>query len=440
MSQRPTIGLISLGCPKALVDSQIIINQLNAEGYRIVPSYDEAQLVIVNTCGFINPAVEESLHAIGEALQENGRVIVTGCLGSHPERIRAVHPAVLAISGAHAYEEVLQAVHEHLPPPAYEVHHDLVPPSHLSLTPRHYAYIKISEGCHHDCSFCIIPTLRGPLHSRPITEILREAETLVEHGVKELLIIAQDTASYGRDLGHQRDFYQGRPLRSDLLDLCRALADLDVWIRLHYVYPYPHVDAIIPLMAEGLILPYLDIPLQHADPEILRAMRRPAAMEKTLERIEAWRRICPDLSIRSSFIVGFPGETEEHFQHLLDFIDAAAINRAGCFTYSPVEGAAANALPHAVPEEVKEERRARFMQRQAAISAQLLAEKIGDILPVLVDETAPAEHRATARSAYDAPEIDGVVYIDEIDGIAPGDMLHVEIEDADEHDLYARPA
>jgi ribosomal protein S12 methylthiotransferase len=430
------IGFVSLGCPKALVDSERILTQLRAEGYAIVPSYDEADLVVVNTCGFIDAAVEESLDAIGEALTENGRVIVTGCLGERPATIQTRHPAVLAVTGAHAYEEVLGVVHKHLPPP-HDPFLDLLPPQGIRLTPRHYAYLKISEGCNHRCTFCIIPSLRGDLASRPIGEVMTEAERLVAAGVREILVISQDTSAYGVDLKYRTGFWGGRPLRSRFQDLVRALGELGIWIRLHYVYPYPHVDEVIPLMAEGKILPYLDIPFQHANSRILKAMKRPGDAEGILERIHDWRAVCPVLTLRSTFIVGFPGETEEEFQELLDFLAAAQLDRAGCFEYSPIEGAAANTLPEPVPDEVKAERRQRFMETQAAISAVRLRAKIGRTETVLVDEV--VAEGAVARSRADAPEIDGQVFLDGATHLRPGDFVEVIFEDADEHDLWATP-
>jgi len=436
----PKIGFVSLGCPKALVDSERILTELRGGGYALSDSYAGADLVVVNTCGFIDEARQESLDAIGEALAENGKVIVTGCLGAQAHEILDRHPQVLAVTGPHAYAEVVAAVHEHLPPPAPRAHDpyvDLLPPQGLRLTPPHYAYLKISEGCNHRCSFCIIPSLRGDLVSRPIGEVLTEAEALVDAGVRELLVISQDTSAYGVDVKYRTGFHGGRPLRTDLLTLSRALGELGVWVRLHYVYPYPHVDALIPLMADGLLLPYLDVPLQHASPHILKAMRRPAHVENTLERIHAWRGICPDLAIRSTFIVGFPGETEADFEALLEFLDQAQLDRVGCFAYSPVAGAAANALPGAVPEPVKQERLARFMERQATISARRLHDKIGRVIEVLVDEV--GDEGVIARSYADAPEIDGVVHLSDAEGVAVGDVLLVEVEDADEHDLYAVP-
>ena len=426
-AEQPAVGFISLGCPKALVDSERILTQINADGYAITDRYDDADLVIVNTCGFINEAVAESLNTISEALRQNGKVIVTGCLGVKPEIIRARCPDVLAITGPQAYESVMSAVHEHLPKPTHNPYLDLIPPAGLKLTPRHYAYLKIAEGCDHHCTFCIIPDLRGRLVSRPADAVLKEAQNLVKLGVKELLVVSQDTSAYGADRG-------ARGIHA----LARELGKLDAWVRLHYVYPYPDVDDLIPLMAEGRILPYLDIPLQHASPRILKAMRRPGNRERTLERIRRWREICPDLALRSTFIVGFPGETEADFEELLAFIEEADINRAGCFAYSPVEGAAANALPDQIPEDIKQERLQRFMAAQEAVSARLLADKVGSVLPVLIDAVDADNLAATGRTPYDAPEIDGVVHISDIDGIKPGDIIHVEIEDSDAHDLYGR--
>ena len=426
-AEQPAVGFISLGCPKALVDSERILTQINADGYAITDRYDDADLVIVNTCGFINEAVAESLNTISEALRQNGKVIVTGCLGVKPEIIRARCPDVLAITGPQAYESVMSAVHEHLPKPAHNPYLDLIPPAGLKLTPRHYAYLKIAEGCDHHCTFCIIPDLRGRLVSRPADAVLKEAQNLVKLGVKELLVVSQDTSAYGADRG-------ARGIHA----LARELGKLDAWVRLHYVYPYPDVDDLIPLMAGGGILPYLDIPLQHASPRILKAMRRPGNRERTLERIRRWREICPDLALRSTFIVGFPGETEVDFEELLAFIEEADINRAGCFAYSPVEGAAANALPDQIPEDIKQERLQRFMAAQEAVSARLLADKVGSVLPVLIDAVDADKLAATGRTPYDAPEIDGVVHISDIDGIKPGDIVHVEIEDSDAHDLYGR--
>ena len=433
MGADPRIGFISLGCPKATVDSERILTRLRAEGYAIVPDYAGADLVVVNTCGFIDSAVEESLEAIGEALAENGRVIVTGCLGARAETVLEAWPQVLAVTGPHAYEEVMAAVHEHLPPPD-DPHTSLLPPGGLKLTPRHYAWLKISEGCNHRCTFCIIPSLRGDLVSRPAGEVLEEAEALVAAGVRELLVVSQDTSAYGVDRRYATSFWGGRPVKTRLVDLARHLGGLGAWVRLHYVYPYPHVDELIPLMAEGRILPYLDVPLQHAHPAILKAMKRPAAAEDSLRRIEAWRAACPDLTIRSTFIVGFPGETEAEFQTLLEFLEAAQLDRVGCFPYSPVAGAAANALPGQVPEEVRQERLERFMEVQARISAGRLRAKVGRRLRVLVD--AVDEEGAVARSAADAPEIDGLVFI-EGEGFEVGQWLDVQVTDSSEHDLWA---
>ena len=434
-TQVPKVGFVSLGCPKALVDSERILTELRREGYQVSPSYQDADLVVVNTCGFIDAAKAESLEAIGEALAENGRVIVTGCMGAQPEDIRAAHPAVLAVTGPQAYEQVMAAVHTHLPPVAHDPYLDLVPPQGIKLTPRHYAYLKISEGCNHRCSFCIIPSMRGDLVSRPAGEVLGEAERLVGAGVKELLVISQDTSAYGVDLKYRTDFWNGRPVRTRLTELARALGSLGAWVRLHYVYPYPHVDEVIPLMAEGLVLPYLDVPLQHGSPRILKLMKRPAATEGTLERLRVWRSICPELTLRSTFIVGFPGETETDFQQLLDFLEQAQLDRVGAFTYSPVAGATANALADPVPEAVKEERYARLMEHQARISAARLQDKIGRTIDVLID--AVDADGPIGRSASDAPEIDGVVYIDDAPGLKPGDKVRVVVTDADEHDLYA---
>ena len=430
----PRVGFVSLGCPKALVDSEGILTQLRAEGYDIAPTYEGSDLVVVNTCGFIDAAVQESLDAIGEALAQNGKVIVTGCLGAKGDVVKQAHPKVLAVTGPHATAEVMDAVHEHLPKP-HDPFTDLVPPQGIRLTPRHYAYLKISEGCNHRCTFCIIPSMRGDLVSRPVGDVMKEAENLVRAGVKELLVISQDTSAYGVDVKYRTGFWGGKPLRTRMTELCRALGELGVWVRLHYVYPYPHVDEVIPLMAEGKILPYLDVPFQHAAPRILKLMKRPAAAEKNLERIRAWREACPDITIRSTFIAGFPGETEAEFEELLAFLREARLDRVGCFAYSPVEGARANELPGALPEEVREDRRARFMQVQARISRERLAEKVGRTLEVLVDEALPG--RANARSQADAPEIDGVVRVKGTRGARPGDLLRVRITSADEHDLEA---
>jgi ribosomal protein S12 methylthiotransferase len=436
----PRVGFISLGCPKALVDSEQILTQLRAEGYEISPTYDAADLVVVNTCGFIDSAVEESLDAIGEALAENGKVIVTGCLGAKEDGnvIKQAHPQVLAVTGPHALPEVMSAIHAHLPQP-HDPFTSLIPPQGIRLTPKHYAYIKISEGCNHRCTFCIIPSMRGDLVSRPIHQVLQEAENLVNAGVKELLIISQDTSAYGVDVKYRTGFWQGRPIKTRLTELASALGEFGVWVRLHYVYPYPHVDEVIPLMAEGKILPYLDVPLQHASTRVLKAMKRPASAENNLARIQRWREICPDITLRSTFIVGFPGETEAEFEELLQFLQAARLNRVGCFKYSPVDGAAANALPGAVAEAVKQERLERFMQLQEAISRELLTEKIGRSMTVLVDHV--EDDQAIARSSADAPEIDGVVYISNPpDALLAGDRITVTITDSDAHDLYADAA
>ncbi|MDV3242295.1 MAG: 30S ribosomal protein S12 methylthiotransferase RimO [Methylocaldum sp.] len=433
----PCIGFVSLGCPKALVDSERILTKLRAEGYSLVPTYKDADLVVVNTCGFIDAAVEESLDAIGEALKENGKVIVTGCLGVRESEIRSRHPQVLKVTGAHAYEEVVEAVHEHLPP-LHDPFVDLVPPEGVKLTPRHYAYLKISEGCNHRCTFCIIPSLRGDLVSRPIGDVMAEAERLVSAGVKELLVVSQDTSAYGIDLKYRTGFWGGRPLKTRFYDLAKALGEFGVWVRMHYVYPYPHVDEVIPLMAEGKILPYLDIPFQHASARILKLMKRPAAAEDVLARIAEWRNICPEITLRSTFIVGFPGETEADFEQLLAFLQEAQLDRVGCFTYSPVKGAVANELSDVVPEAVKEERLARFMEVQAQISADRLQSKIGLQEIVLVDEV--VEEGAVARSRTDAPEIDGQVFIDGATHLKVGDWVEVVLEDADDHDSWARLA
>jgi ribosomal protein S12 methylthiotransferase len=432
----PRVGFISLGCPKALVDSEQILTQLRAEGYEISSTYDAADLVVVNTCGFIDSAVEESLDAIGEALAENGKVIVTGCLGAKEDGniIKQAHPQVLAVTGPHALPEVMSAIHAHLPQP-HDPFTSLIPPHGIRLTPKHYAYIKISEGCNHRCTFCIIPSMRGDLVSRPIHQVLQEAENLVNAGVRELLIISQDTSAYGVDVKYRTGFWQGRPIKTRLTELASALGELGVWVRLHYVYPYPHVDEVIPLMAEGKILPYLDVPLQHASTRVLKAMKRPASAENNLARIQRWREICPDITLRSTFIVGFPGETEAEFEELLQFLQAARLNRVGCFKYSPVDGAAANALSGAVAEEIKQERLERFMQLQEAISHELLTEKIGRSMTVLVDHV--EDNQAIARSSADAPEIDGLVYISNPpDALQAGDRITVTITDSDAHDLY----
>jgi ribosomal protein S12 methylthiotransferase len=434
----PKVGFVSLGCPKALVDSERILTQLRAEGYAIAPSYANADLVVVNTCGFIDAAVEESLDAIGEALAENGRVIVTGCLGAKGDVVKQTHPQVLAVTGPHALEEVMQAVHAHLPRP-HDPYADLVPPAGIKLTPRHYAYLKISEGCNHRCTFCIIPSMRGDLVSRDIGQVMQEAENLVKSGVKELLVISQDTSAYGVDVKYRSGFWGGRPVKTHMTDLARALGSLGVWVRLHYVYPYPHVDEVIPLMSEGKILPYLDVPFQHASPRILKLMKRPASAEDTLKRIGRWRETCPDITLRSTFVVGFPGETEDDFRMLLDFLEAAQLDRVGAFAYSPVAGAAANALPDPVPEALKQERLARFMAAQAKISAARLRARVGRTCQVLVDAVR-ADGTAVARSSAEAPEIDGVVYIEDARGLKPGDFCRVRIARVREHDLWAVPA
>lgn len=432
--QQPRIGFVSLGCPKNLVDSERILTELRTEGYDVVPRYDDAELVIVNTCGFIDSAVQESLEAIGEALNENGKVIVTGCLGAKENQIREVHPKVLEITGPHSYEAVLEHVHQYVPKPTHNPFTSLVPEQGVKLTPKHYAYLKISEGCNHRCTFCIIPSMRGDLDSRPIGSVLDEAKRLVDAGVKELLVISQDTSAYGVDVKHRTGFWNGQPVKTSMISLCEQLSSLGVWVRLHYVYPYPHVDNVIPLMAEGKVLPYLDIPLQHASPKILKLMKRPGAVERTLERIKRWREICPQLTLRSTFIVGFPGETEEDFQMLLDFLSEAKLDRVGCFKFSPVEGAAANELADQVPEEVKEERFHRFMQLQQQISAQRLQDKVGHTLPVIIDEV--DDEGAIGRSMADAPEIDGVVYLNGETKLKVGDVVNVTIENVDEYDMW----
>ncbi len=429
------VGFVSLGCPKALVDSERILTQLRMDGYAIVPSYDDADIVVVNTCGFIDSAKQESLDAIGEALSENGKVIVTGCLGAQAELITKAHPKVLGVTGPHAYEQVVAQVHEYLPQTrTHDPYIDLVPPQGIKLTPRHYAYLKISEGCNHRCSFCIIPSMRGDLVSRPVGAVLDEAERLVKAGVKELLVISQDTSAYGVDTKYLTGFWQGRPVKASMQGLCEALADLGVWVRLHYVYPYPHVDKLIPLMADGKILPYLDIPFQHASLSVLKAMRRPAATEKSLQRIQQWRQVCPDLTIRSTFIVGFPGETEADFAELLEFLEEAQLDRVGCFQYSPVDGAQANALPNHVPDEVKQARWETFMATQQKISAQRLRQKIGREIAVLVD--AIDAEGIIGRSHADAPEIDGSVFVTADPAVSVGDIITVRVDDADEYDLY----
>jgi ribosomal protein S12 methylthiotransferase len=436
MSRRqPKVGFVSLGCPKALVDSERIITQLRAEGYEVAPSYDAADVVVVNTCGFIDSAVDESLDAIGEALEQNGKVIVTGCLGARPERILERHPKVLKVTGPQAYEDVLGAVHEHLPP-KHDPFVDLVPPQGIKLTPRHYAYLKISEGCNNKCSFCIIPSMRGLLVSRSIDDVLREGEKLARAGVKELLVISQDTSAYGVDLRYREAEWRGRKYQTRFLDLAKGLGELGIWVRMHYVYPYPHVDDVIPLMAERKVLPYLDIPFQHGSPAVLKRMKRPGMVEKTLNRINAWRAVCPDLTIRSTFIVGFPGETEAEFEELLAWLDEAQLDRVGAFKYSPVEGAAANDIAAHVPDDVQEERLARFMRKSAAISAARLANKVGQRLQVLVD--AHDGNTAIARSMADAPEIDGIVKIARGGKLRIGEFAEVEITGSSEHDLDAR--
>ncbi|MFC6329382.1 30S ribosomal protein S12 methylthiotransferase RimO [Alloalcanivorax gelatiniphagus] len=433
------VGFVSLGCPKALVDSERILTQLRTEGYQVTASYDDADVVVVNTCGFIDDAKAESLDAIGEALAENGKVIVTGCMGVEESVIRQAHPSVLAVTGPQQYEQVVGAVHQVVPPSRdHDPFVDLVPPQGIKLTPRHYAYLKISEGCNHKCSFCIIPSMRGKLDSRPVGDVLDEAERLVKAGVQELLVISQDTSAYGVDRKYQTGFWQGMPVKTRMLELCQALGQLGAWVRLHYVYPYPHVDDIIPMMAEGHILPYLDIPFQHASPRILKAMKRPAHAENSLERIRRWREICPDITLRSTFIVGFPGETDDDFERLLDWLEEAQLDRVGCFTYSPVDGAAANALPDPVDEDLALERQERFMNVQARISADKLQRKIGRTLEVLVDEAGP--DGALARTQGDAPEIDGQVHLPGVADLRPGQRLKVIVEDADDHDLWARPA
>ena len=426
------IGFVSLGCPKALVDSERILTQLKTEGYEIAPDYDQADMVVINTCGFIDSAVQESLDTIGEALNENGKVIVTGCLGADSDKVLAAYPEVLAVSGAHAYEEVMSAVHKHLPAP-HDPYTDLVPPQGIKLTPKHYAYLKISEGCNHSCSFCIIPSMRGKLSSYPIGDVLQEAENLANAGVKELLVVSQDTSAYGLDTKYRTGFWQGRPIKTHIQQLTEALGDLGIWVRMHYVYPYPHVDNLIPLMAEGKILPYLDIPFQHASPSLLKAMKRPAHAEKIITRLQQWREICPDIVVRSTFITGFPGETEEDFQMLLDFLQEAQLDRVGCFTYSPVDGASANDLANPVPDELKEERLERFMEVQADISTSKLAKRVGTRMVVLTDDT--EDNLTIARSYADAPEIDGQVLIEGIE-LEPGQFVEVDITNSSQHDLW----
>ena len=433
-SSRPTVGIVSLGCPKALVDSERILTRLRAQGYAISPSYDGADVVLVNTCGFLDSARAESLEAIGEAISENGRVIVTGCLGAEADLVRAAHPKVLAVTGPHQYEAVVDAVNAALPP-KHDPFLDLVPESGLRLTPRHYAYLKISEGCDNRCSFCIIPKLRGDLVSRPVHHVLLEAEKLVKAGVKELLVVSQDTSAYGVDVKYEPKTWRGREWRTKFIDLCRGLSELDAWVRLHYVYPYPHVDEVIGLMAEGKILPYLDIPFQHAAPSVLKAMKRPAHQAKALDRVKAWRQACPDLAVRSTFIVGFPGETEEDFQFLLDWLSEAEIDRLGCFKYENVASADSAKLPNHVPEEVKDERWHRLMAHQKAISAKRMDEKIGRVIDVVIDEV-DAEG-ATGRSIWDAPEIDGAVFLDGETGVAVGERVRARVIEAEDYDLVA---
>ncbi len=435
LTSPPKIGFISLGCPKALVDSEQILTRLRAEGYDITPDYEDAELVVVNTCGFIDSAVEESLDAIGEALHENGKVIVTGCLGARGDTVLKHHPQVLAVTGPHALGEVMQAIHSHIPKP-HDPFTDLVPAAGIKLTPQHYAYLKISEGCNHRCSFCIIPALRGDLLSRPANEVMREADALVQSGVKELLVVSQDTSAYGVDVKYRTEFWGGRPIKTRLTELAQALGELGIWIRLHYVYPYPHVDEIIPLMAEGKILPYLDVPLQHASPHILKAMKRPANIENTLQRIQGWREVCPDITLRSTFITGFPGESEQDFDELLQFLTEAQLDRVGAFTYSAVDGASANNLPNPVDEEIKQDRLERLMALQEKISAEKLAAKVGQQITVLVDGYSD-DGLLLARSAADAPEVDGVVILDGIEETKPGEFLKVTVTGATEHDLIA---
>ncbi len=441
MQNTPKVGFVSLGCPKAGSDSERILTQLRAEGYEISNSYEQSDLVVVNTCGFIDSAVQESLDAIGEALNKNGKVIVTGCLGAKKDVVTDAHPSVLAVTGPHALEEVMGHVHTHLPKP-HDPFADLVPPQGIRLTPKHYAYLKISEGCNHRCSFCIIPSMRGDLVSRPIGDVLNEAESLVNAGVSEILVISQDTSAYGVDMKFRKGFWNGRPVRTHMTELSKSLGELGVWVRLHYVYPYPHVDDVIPLMAEGAILPYLDVPFQHASPRVLKTMKRPASSENNLARIKAWRDICPEIAIRSTFIVGFPGETEDDFKMLLDFMEEAQLDRVGCFAYSAVDGAAANALPDPVAEEIKQERLSRFMEVQERISAAKVAAKIGSLQTVLVDELTEDDNGnviAIARTKADAPDIDGIVYLQDGEGLNPGDFVDVQIVDAQGHDLIGAP-
>ena len=438
-----TVGFVSLGCPKASADSEQILTRLRAEGYEISNTYKGADLVVVNTCGFIDAAIEESLDTIGEALAENGRVIVTGCLGAKGNIVRETHPKVLAVTGPHATQEVMDAVHLHLPPRLPNEHDpfvDLVPPQGIRLTPPHYAYLKISEGCNHRCTFCIIPSMRGDLVSRPVGDVLREAEILAKAGVKELLVISQDTSAYGVDVKYRTGFWGGKPVKTKLYDLCKALGEFGIWVRLHYVYPYPNVDDLIPLMKEGKILPYLDVPFQHASTRILKLMKRPASAEKVLDRVAAWRKEVPELTIRSTFITGFPGETEAEFNELLDFLDEAQLDRVGAFAYSPVDGAMANALPDAVPEKLREQRRMRLMQHQEDISTQRLEARIGRRITVLVDDVEDEGATVIARSMGDAPEIDGLVYITDGEHLEIGEFAEVDVTDCDVHDLYAKLA
>lgn len=436
VSDSKKVGFVSLGCPKALVDSERILTQLRIDGYDIVPTYEDADIVVVNTCGFIDSAKAESLEAIGEAISENGKVIVTGCMGVEAQKIRDTHPQVLSVTGPQAYEEVVSAVHQYVPQTKpHDPFIDLIPAQGIKLTPKHYAYLKISEGCNHRCSFCIIPSMRGDLVSRPIGDVLEEAERLVNSGVNELLVISQDTSAYGVDLKYRTGFWQGRPVKTRMQELCETLGEMGVWVRMHYVYPYPHVDNIIPLMADGKILPYLDIPFQHGSPRVLKAMKRPAAAENTLERIHAWRSICPDITLRSTFIVGFPGETDAEFDELLDFLDEAQLDRVGCFKYSPVEGASANDLAPHIPDEVMQERHDRFMEKSQHISAAKLKQKIGKTIEVIIDEV--DEDGAIGRSKADAPEIDGMVYLNGETNLIPGTIYQAKVFQSDEYDLWA---
>ncbi len=437
MSKPKRIGMVSLGCPKATVDSEQILTRLRMEGYIISPNYADSDLVVVNTCGFIDSAVAESLEAIGEALAENGKVIVTGCLGAKGSVVKDAHPKVLAVTGPHATNEVMEAIHAHLPR-LHDPYSDLVPPQGIRLTPKHYAYVKISEGCNHRCTFCIIPSMRGNLVSRPVGEVMQEAQSLVKSGVKELLVISQDTSAYGVDIKYRTGFWGGRPIKTRMTELVSAMSELGVWVRLHYVYPYPHVDEVIPMMADGLVLPYLDIPFQHASARILKLMKRPASSENVLNRVQRWREVCPDITLRSTFIVGFPGETEAEFEELLDFLREAQLDRVGAFMYSPVEGASANDLPNHLPPEVQQERLTRLMQLQETISGVRLARKVGRTMEVLVDEV--NDEGAIARSSADAPEIDGLVYIEDGQALNMGDLVSVTVTDSDAHDLWAEIA